>query len=88
MVTIEIVLEVGIMKDGEFQNVDDYTFEIFTFDYPDHCDNVNDILSGHTKDQSNYARLKMYVTGQPLGFLISSFKRIKLKGGKVRWTVE
>lgn len=88
MFSVEVVLEVGVMKDGDFQNVDDYTFEIFTFDYPDQCDNVNDILSGHTKDASNYARLRMFVTGQPFGFLISSFKRVKLKNGNVRWTVE
>jgi hypothetical protein len=86
MITTSLVLEIGHFKKGKYIKWDAFDLEIHTFDNDVECDNLNDLLSGDYEG-CNYAELRVYTTGMPFGFLVGTFKRVKLKNNQYRWVL-
>jgi hypothetical protein len=92
MINIQPFLKVGVMKGGRFKTTDTYDFVIVHVDDPNLVDSANEILRAHPIESDNYAELKLGVPGVTSdafiphdGFVLATFKKIKLKGKGHRW---
>lgn len=90
MFEVTLRLKMGSLKSGRFSEWDTVDFEIETFQDDVACDNVNNWLNVQADPICDYAELRVRCTGVPHeGFLIASFKKIKLKSknNPYRWIV-
>lgn len=87
MITVELVLSVGTLSCGRYDVYHSYDMEIQSYDDDVDCDNINNLLI-QQDEHINYAELRLRVSGIPHdGFLIGTFKKIKLKNKGSRWAL-
>ena len=89
MINTRLLLKIGELKRGGKLSVHDTVdFEIQDYKSDVSCDSINDWLVYQSFDASNYAELRVHFSGiKHDGFLIGTFKKIKMKSGKTRWIV-
>ena len=88
MINSTVVLKIGTIKRGKFKVNDTIDFLVSNYQSDVACDSVNAWLVNQALDVCNYAELRIYSEGfKHDGFLIGTFKRVKMKSGKTRWIV-
>lgn len=93
MILVNLTLRVGHLAHGSFHESDSYDLEIWESDSDVACENVNGFLNTAIDPIHDFAELRLHVspTGPKDGYLIGSFKKIKLKtknsSNKYRWIV-
>lgn len=89
MININLVLKLGIMKkNGFYTEFDSVNFKFKSISELHACDNVNDWLNTNIDKAYNYAELVLCSnTLKHSGFLIGTFKKIKLKNRGYKWIV-
>lgn len=87
MIHIDLVLSVGKLEDGIFHEHESWNFAIRDTEESWDVDSVNSILNNCTSAGDKYAELRLHVTGVEHGFLVGSFKKIKLKNQGYHWMV-
>ncbi len=87
MLVVGLILEVGSIKDGPFIAGDSFDMSITGPDEWD-CDSINSLLTDSLPDDYDYAQLKFFYNGhEDHGFLVASFRRIRLKGKGHKWVL-
>lgn len=92
MITVQLVLRVGNLVRGAFREHDSFDMGIMEFHSDVACENINELLNVAADPIGDYAELRLQVSGGPRdGFLIGSFRRVKLKtkgsNNQYRWIV-
>jgi hypothetical protein len=87
MIATYIVLHVGALnKRGAFEEIDAIELAFREASNPVDCDNINDCMNSYYDDDINYAELRVECnTVTHAGFLIGTFKKIKLKDKGHKW---
>jgi hypothetical protein len=86
MITVNLVLKMGTMRKGQYTEWDYIEMEFEQPGDPDACDNLNDWLNTHADPICNYAELKLQSnTLKHDGFLLGTFRKVKLKDKGYRW---
>lgn len=89
MITVCLRLNVGVLEKGKLQFFDSTDLEIKNFREDIACDNVNSLLKDYNNySDVKYAELRMHASGcHKDGYLIGSFKKIKLKNKGFKWII-
>lgn len=87
MITVYLRLDIGELEKGKLKFYDSIDLEINDFNDDVNCDSVNFLLGDYNDDPNvKYAELKVHVSGcHKDGYLIGSFKKIKIKNKGYKW---